>query len=54
MTSLERAALDWICSHNDGETLYVKDAFIAGVKWMANHIEDYIKVLKENQKIQEN
>lgn len=25
------AAREWICSHNDGDVLYVKDAFVSGV-----------------------
>ena len=27
------AAREWICSHNDGDVLYVKDAFVGGVDW---------------------
>lgn len=27
------AAREWICSHNDGDVLYVKDAFIGGANW---------------------
>ena len=30
-----------------------REAFIEGGLWMLQHIEDYIKVLKENQNIQE-
>lgn len=35
--SLEEAAVNWICNHKNGEVLYVKDAFIAGAKWQADH-----------------
>ena len=34
---LEEAAVNWICNHKNGEVLYVKDAFIAGAKWQADH-----------------
>lgn len=27
------AANNWICSHKDGEILYIKPAFIAGAQW---------------------
>ena len=27
------AAREWICSHNDEDVLYVKDAFVGGVDW---------------------
>ena len=32
-----QAAVNWICSHKNGEVLYVKDAFIAGYKYRAEH-----------------
>ena len=35
---LEEAAVNWICSHKNGEVLYVKDAFIAGAKWQAEQL----------------
>lgn len=35
--TIEEAAVNWICNHKNGEVLYVKDAFIAGAEWQANH-----------------
>ena len=30
---ITNAAREWICNHESGEELFVKDAFVAGVKW---------------------
>lgn len=46
------AAREWICSHNDGDVLYVKDAFVSGVdwaidkacEWLEEHADTYIGV----------
>ena len=48
-TSLEEAADEWILSHNNGEVLYVRDAFIAGAKWMESQMpmpEDTVIFMK--------
>lgn len=46
---LEEAADEWILSHNNGEVLYVRDAFIAGAKWMESQMpmpEDTVIFMK--------